>query len=113
MKFSENKFRSLPEKRQIKKIIDLCYLIDKNWIYSELINDYLENLKSYLGWVSDNKIENFSNLQRKLTENLSQRDFLQLFVPYEQKHSSTLMDHKIIIKSKDKNSCFKTIFGGF
>lgn len=101
MKFSQKKFTNLPEKRQIKKTIDICQLIDKNWIYSELRIDYLENLKNCLDWISGNKIENFSNLREKLTINLTQREFLNLFVPFEKQYSPTLIDHKIIIKKID------------
>ncbi|MCD4817278.1 MAG: RNA methyltransferase [Candidatus Cloacimonetes bacterium] len=104
MKFSKKKFTNLPEKRQVKKILDICQLIEKNWENSELRIDYLENLKNCLKWISDNKIEKFSNLREKLSNNLTQHNFLQLFIPYEQTYSSTLIDHKIIINKIDKKS---------
>jgi len=102
LKFSKNKFQKLPERRQIKKIIDLCNVIDINWDNQEVINDLFDNLKNYFMWISENSIDNFHKFCSEFDYNLSQREFQQLYIPYEQTHFSAKKDREIVIQQKDK-----------
>lgn len=99
MKFSVKKFRSLSEKRKLKKIYDFIREIENNWQNEEKRFELLENLK-----LCTELVDNFVDLSfsEEIEADMGRREFLGVAVKMEHFHKSDLRDSDIPEVSVEK-----------
>jgi tRNA G18 (ribose-2'-O)-methylase SpoU len=100
MAFSKQKFLSLPQERQIKKIFDLITEIEKNWQQKNERMDSISHLRNYAEWVEDNRFKKV----KEILSNIEKRAFYQLIVPLQKSFQIQLKDSDFIIFHEDKKS---------
>jgi len=96
MKFSRKKFRELAEKRKMKKIYDFIREIENSWQIEDARLEMLENFKMCVELV-DNSVYNCvdKNLIKKISADMSRREFLEVGAVLEREHKSDLRDSDI------------------
>ncbi len=100
MAFTKQKFLSLPQERQIKKIFDLITEIEKNWQQKNERMDSLLHLRNYAEWIEDNRFKKV----KEILPNIEKRAFYQLIVPLQKSFLIQLKDSDFIIFQEDKKT---------
>jgi tRNA G18 (ribose-2'-O)-methylase SpoU len=98
MAFVKQKFLSLSQERQIKKIFDLVTEIDKNWHHEKERIENLKILVNYADWI---EVQAFKILA-ELSLEADKHAFYQLIAPLQNAFQIHLKDADFIIFQEDK-----------
>lgn len=98
MKFSQNKFLSFSDKKQIKKLLDFIYEIEKNWNSEKLRLNLLREFERCLGFIDATK---YFDRSTRIQPGISKRDFLSTVTPFRNKYGKSIMDHDFLVHKQD------------
>ena len=111
MKYSRKKFHSFNTKKQIKIFMEFIKEIGRNWQNEtrrlELLNNFLDCIdyaeKEFI--IKDPELCRFSEIVKKdfNLKEMSLRDFLNYFIPFEQKYWNVKDNDFLILKNNGTN----------